>query len=91
MPPARTIDADQAAALGLSALAWTLSDDTRAERLVALTGLSPADLRSRLDDPTVLAATLAFLEAREPDLIACADALGVAPETLVTAHGVLEQ
>ena len=82
---------DNAAALALGALGWTLSDDARAERLLALTGLAPADLRSRLGEPALLAATLRFLEAHEPDLVACADHLGIAPADLVDARRGLER
>ena len=78
-------------ALALSALGWTLTDTGRADRLLALTGLTPDDLRARLDQPPVLAAILRFLEAHEPDLIACAEALGVAPAQLVEARRSLEQ
>ncbi len=74
------------AALALQALAWTLSDDTRAQRLLALTGLEVADLRARLDDPAVHDAALGFLESHQPDLIACAAALGVKPERLIAAR-----
>ncbi|MDB5682413.1 MAG: hypothetical protein JWM38_824 [Sphingomonas bacterium] len=77
-------------ALGLSALAWTLSETSRAERLLAVTGLAPADLRARATDPAVLGAVLAFLEAHQPDLVACAEALGVTPEALVGAHMALD-
>ena len=76
--------------LALSALGWTLADTGRADRLLALTGLTPDDLRSRLDQPAVLAAILRFLEAHEPDLIACAEALEVAPAQLVQARCGLE-
>jgi hypothetical protein len=82
--------ADDSAALALSALAWTLGDSARAERLLALTGLSPADLRARAGEPGVLAAVLAFLENHEPDLIACAAALDRKPERLVRARMELE-
>ena len=82
--------ADDAVALGLSALVWTLGDAARAERLLALTGLSPDDLRARAADPAVLGAVLAFLEGHEPDLVACADTLGVKPEELVRAHAEME-
>ena len=78
------------AALALSALGWALADEARAQRLLALTGLSPDDLRQRLTEPALLAAILAFLEAHEPDLIACAEALVVSPETLVEARRRLE-
>ena len=38
-------------ALALAALGWTLADeDKRAQRLVALTGLTPAGMRERLGD-----------------------------------------
>jgi hypothetical protein len=82
---------DRAEALALSALGWALSDGQRAERLLALTGLTPYDLRARLDEHAVLAAILAFLEAHEPDLIACADALDVKPAELVDARWRLER
>lgn len=77
-------------ALALHALAWTLAEPRRAERLIALTGLSPEDLRARIGAPAVLAACLTFLEGHEPDLIACADAVSVAPERLVAARRALE-
>lgn len=78
------------AQLALQALAWALGEPERAMRLLDVTGLQPADLRARAGDPSVLAATLAFLEAHEPDLVACADSLGVAPGDLVAAHTALE-
>lgn len=81
---------DKAAAIALSALGWTLAEDGRAQRLLALTGLSPEDLRSRVSDPAVLAATVGFLEAHEPDLLACAEALQVEPAELIEARRVLE-
>ena len=77
--------------LALSALGWTLSDDARAQRLLALTGLEPEGLRSRLGDRSMLAEILRFLEAHEPDLIACAEALDVTPERLVEARRRLER
>jgi hypothetical protein len=83
-------NADNAVALALSALGWTLSDGARADRLLALTGLTPDDLRTRIAEPSVLAATLAFLEAHEPDLIGCAEAIGVKPAEIVAARSLLE-
>jgi hypothetical protein len=77
-------------ALALSALGWTLSDEARARRLLALTGLDPAALRERLGEPGLLASVLAFLEAHEPDLLAAAQALGVPPAALVEARRRLE-
>lgn len=92
MPPPGTNDAAKnhaAETLALQALAWALADAARARRLLDLTGLDPADLRARATDPAVLAAALAFLQAHQPDLLACADALEVTPERLIAAQQVL--
>jgi hypothetical protein len=77
-------------ALALSALAWTLAEEARAQRLLALTGLTAANLRERLAEPSVLAAVLLFLEAHEPNFLACADALGTEPSALADARRRLE-
>lgn len=77
-------------AIGLRALAWTLSEQGRAERMLALTGLTPQDLRIRAGEAGTLAAVIGFLEAYEPDLIACADAICVSPEILVATREMLE-
>lgn len=74
----------------MHALAWTLSDDARAERLLALTGLDVDELRTRATEPSVLAASLVFLESHEPDLVACVDAIGHSPQALVAARQRLE-
>jgi hypothetical protein len=83
-------DTNDAEAVALRALGWTLGDDDRAARFLALTGLTPADLRTRIGDRATLAAALRFLEAHEPDLVACAEALGVAPAALPAARRRLE-
>jgi hypothetical protein len=84
-------ESTNAEALALSALGWTLSDSDRAARLLALTGLTPDGLRARISEPSLLCATLGFLEAHEPDLIACAEAVGVTPAQLVGARRELER
>tara|TARA_R110000782_G_scaffold268689_1_gene365497 strand:+ start:32712 stop:32999 length:288 start_codon:yes stop_codon:yes gene_type:complete len=71
--------------LALRALAWTVSDNDRAQRLLALTGLDAGQLRQGADNPLILGATLDFLAGHEPDLLACADALGVLPGQLIAA------
>ena len=78
-------------ALALGALGWTLGEDARASRLLALTGLTPDLLRARLDDRLFLAAVLRFLEGHEPDLVGCAGELGVSPARLVAAREGLER
>ena len=76
--------------MALRALAWTVAEQARADRMLALTGLSGDDLRERAMEPAVLAALLGFLEAYEPDLLACAEALEVKPTDLVQAREELE-
>ena len=82
--------ADTNTALALSALVWSLGEPDRAERLLALTGLTPADLRERADEPALLAAVIGFLESHEPDLVACAESMGTDPAALVQARRELE-
>jgi Protein of unknown function (DUF3572) len=77
---------DDATAIALQALTWVLSDDSRAGRLLALTGLEPEGIRARIGDPTMLGAVLTFLESHEPDLVACAEAIGLKPQQLITAQ-----
>jgi hypothetical protein len=86
----RNQDTNDPAALALAALGWALGEPGRADRLLALTGLAPQDLRERIGDPDMLAAILRFLEAHEPDLLACAEALDVPPSALVEARERLE-
>lgn len=71
--------------LALAALGWVLAEETRAARLLSLTGLTPEALRDGLGDPAVLGAVLEFLTGHEPDLVAAADALGVEPGELARA------
>ena len=77
-------------ALALAALAATLSDERRAQRFLALTGIETDELRSRAADPALLASLIAFLEAHEPDLLAVAEEVGVEPHALVEARRQLE-
>ena len=87
----RNQDTNDPEALALAALGWALEEPARAQRLLALTGLTPDDLRDRLGDPSLRSAVLGFLEAHEPDLLACAGALGIAPAVLVEARRRLER
>jgi len=80
-----------ATALALRALAATLGEPRRAERFLALTGLDADELRERAGEPALLAATLAFLESHEPDLISVADEIGSTAAALVAARSKLEQ
>jgi len=66
-----------------------LADEDHSERLIALTGITPDELRVRIGEDSVLAAILDFVLHHEPDTIACASALGVKPEALVAAQAAL--
>lgn len=70
---------------GLKLLAHVVADADLGARFLALTGLTADDLRQRAADAGVLAALVDFVAARETDLVAAADAIGVAPEAIVAA------
>lgn len=63
-----------------------LGDGDRAERFLALTGLTPDELRNGLGDPAVQGAVLEFLCGHEADLIAAAEALGMSPAALAATR-----
>lgn len=66
-----------------------LTDEARAERLLALTGLTPEALRGGLGDRAVLAAVLEFLAGHEADLVAAAIALDLPPEEISSSARAL--
>ncbi|QJQ31917.1 DUF3572 family protein [Sphingomonas lacunae] len=84
----KTSETDASVVL-LGALAWVCAEDDRAHRFLALTGIDVGELRARATEPAILAAVGQFLADHEPDLIACADALSLAPATLAAAAGRL--
>lgn len=71
-------------------LGWVLGDGQRAERFLALSGMTPDSLRAGIADPmgqaAVLGGVLDFLLSYEPDLVAAAQALDISPQTLVAAR-----
>ena len=48
-------------------------------------------MRARAAEPALLAATLRFLEAHEPDLVSVSAEVGVKPEEFVEARRELEE
>jgi hypothetical protein len=81
--------ADDPIVTGVQIIGWIASDESRVLRFLALTGLAPNDLRARLTDASLLDAAYGFLEGHQPDLITCAEAIGITPERLVAARGAL--
>lgn len=93
MDPFRSLAAQPAdpIVLMLGALAWVCADDSLGPRLLDLTGLDAAQLRARATDPAILGATGEFLCSHEPDLVACAEAIGSTPEAIAAATRALAQ
>lgn len=71
--------------LALQALAWLAADTDRLSRLMAATGLSPDDLRSRASDPVFLRGLLEHLLGDEPSLLAFAADADRPPEDVLRA------
>ncbi|GGI90624.1 hypothetical protein GCM10007973_28700 [Polymorphobacter multimanifer] len=88
MPPQAVPPAD---VLGLQALAHVIADADMGPRFLALTGLDPAALRTRAGEPALLAEVIGFLAARESDLVAAAEALGVPAAALAAAGERLQR
>ena len=85
----QTRESSDPVTIALGALRWAIADPARADRLLGLTGLTPDDLRTRIGDPALLAAVIAYLEGYEPDLIDCAAALRITPADLVAVGRAL--
>ena len=75
--------------MALQALGWVLADSQRAERFLALTGLTPDGLRDGLTSPAVLGAVIDFLGNNEADLVSAAEALDIAPARIMAAGEIL--
>lgn len=88
--PERDLPNDPAI-LALFALSWLLGDGERAQRLLALTGLTADDLREGASNPRILAEFIRYLEGHEADLVAAADAIDTTPAALVNARIELER
>jgi hypothetical protein len=80
---------DAAATLALQSLGFILADAARAERFLALTGLTPEILRTGANRTDMLVAILDFLLGHEPDLLLCAGDLGIAPGKIGAARAAL--
>jgi hypothetical protein len=72
--------------MALQVVGWIVSDQRRAERMLAVSGLSADGLRTAIRDPRQLGAILDFVLDHEPDLLSCADALGVQPQKIAAVR-----
>jgi Protein of unknown function (DUF3572) len=80
---------EAASALAITALGYLADDPEHLERFLALTGVSPADIRSTAREPGFLAGVLDYIAGDEALLRAVAAHAGVAPEELDRARLVL--
>ncbi len=74
---------EQDETVALQVVGWIVGEQRRAERMLAVTGLSADGLRDAVADRHRLGAILDFLLDHEPDLVACAEALGLPPQAIV--------
>ena len=63
-----------------------LTDEKRAQRFLDLTGLTPEQMRGRIETPALQLSVLDFLCAHEPDLLGAAEALGIEPAVIPAAR-----
>ncbi len=83
------MDNQSAQSIALQALVWVLADNDRAQRLLAITGLTADDMRASVSEPWLLGAALSYLEGYEPDLIKCCHEIAIKPEDMVAARRLL--
>ena len=83
------LDRDGAVAIAAQAVAFLAADDDRLGRFLALTGLSPTELKTGLGQPAFLGAVLDHLLGDEPLLLAFAEAVDIAPDLPAAARRLL--
>ena len=77
--------------IAVQGLAFLAEEPARLSRFLTLTGLTPADIRARVQTPEFLAAVLEHFAADESLLMVFAANAAVAPETIGPALALLQQ
>jgi hypothetical protein len=85
------INVTEAEAIGLKALTFLCSEESRLNRFLALTGLDEASLRRAASDPNALTGVLAYLLENETDLMIFAEEQAIDPRLPQMAHDALAQ
>lgn len=88
MPPTAMHQAE-AEALAIQVLGWLAGQEDRLTRFLAMSGASVGDLRAQAAEPAFLGAVLDFLLGEDAAVIACCEALGIAPEDPMRARASL--
>lgn len=82
---------DTAETIAFQAMQFVASDEDRLGRFLALSGVGPDALRTRLGEPTFQIGLLDFLLNYEPDLLAFAEHAGIEPTQPAWARRTLAQ
>ena len=80
---------EYAEALALQSLSWLLQDEELLPRFLVATGADPAQMAILAQDSGFLGAVLDFLLTEDSLVLACAEAAGVAPESVLQARAAL--
>jgi hypothetical protein len=83
------INREAAEALGVDVLVFLAADEDRLDRFLALTGLTPGDLRAVSASPGFLAGVLDHLMTDERLLVAFASDRRLDPTVIARAHALL--
>ncbi|MEM0944301.1 MAG: DUF3572 domain-containing protein [Pseudomonadota bacterium] len=83
------LSAREAETLAAEMLAWMAADQDLMGRFMGLTGAGLDDLHNRAGEPEFLGSVLDFLLSDEPALLACCEAIGVAPDRPMRARAGL--
>ncbi len=83
------MDVEAAESLALEALAFLAADERRLGALLAQAGWTLGELRSRADDPYVLAGILDFVLSDERLVLGLCESAGCAPEAPMRARRAL--
>lgn len=83
------MDADGAQIIGLRALAWLASEDEILPIFLSAAGTDLDGLRQSAMESGTLLAVLDFVAQSDQHVLACAEHLGIAPESIVSAQALL--
>ena len=83
------MNSTEAETLALKALAFLAHSQEEIDRFVALSGVAPADLRARADEPEILAAVLDFLLTDDTRVTGFCEEAGIDPRELHAARRAL--
>lgn len=81
-----SISSEAAEIIGLQALSWLVAEEDLLPVFLGSTGASEADMRASANDPAFLGGVLDFILMDDAWVIACAQAISVAPERLQEAR-----